>query len=138
MPLANWIECTAGEVGYVRIEPTNEPTNADFEQWEKIYDSYIKRFGLGDVHKKHLEILKKKAILQLDYTITRTKFLITKIDILEAKLEAMMNNAGHGMTTEQALIHLSKWLGYRVDPKKITALEYFILLEEYGTANKAH
>lgn len=136
MPLDNWCLCTAGEIGYVRKEPTNEPTAEDVLHWNTVYDSYIKRFGLSEVHKKYLETLRKKALLETEYVIKRTKFTITKIEIMEAKLEAMMKNAGHGMTTEQALIYLSKWVGYRLDPKQITALEYFTLLDEYGKANK--
>jgi hypothetical protein len=40
------------------------------------------------------------------------------------------------MTIEQSLIHISKWIGQWINPKTITAREYFNLLKEYGKANK--
>ncbi len=47
-----------------------------------------------------------------------------------------MANNGNGMTIEQTLVYLSKWAGYHINAKKITVVDYFNLLEEYGKANK--
>ena len=49
----------------------------------------------------------------------------------------MMKNNGDGMTIDQSLIHLSKWVGYRLNPKEITVVEYFNISEQYGKANQA-
>ena len=51
------------------------------------------------------------------------------------KLEGMMSNAGSGITIEQTLIHLSKWMGQWIDIKKIKAKEYFNLVREYERFN---
>jgi hypothetical protein len=42
------------------------------------------------------------------------------------------------MTIEQTLIYISKWIGQWINPKQITAREYFNLLKEYGKANKGN
>lgn len=128
--------CMNREYGYIRKEPTEAPTEEDILHWEKVYDSYLIKYGLSDINTKYLETLRKKALLEAEYIIHRKRFTITKIEIMEAKLAGILKNAGHGMTYEQALIHLSKWIGYRLDPKIVTALEYFTLLDEYGKANK--
>jgi hypothetical protein len=31
---------------------------------------------------------------------------------------------------------LSKWIGYRLNPKEISVVEYFNILAQYGKANK--
>ena len=53
-----------------------------------------------------------------------------------ANLDAMMMNGGNGMTIEQSLIHLSKWMGSWINAKDISTKEYFNLMNEYGKENK--
>ena len=80
--------------------------------------------------------MKKKALLEVDYILTRERFKLTEIEMQIANLDAMMMNGGNGMTIEQSLIHLSKWLGSWVNAKEISTKEYFNLMNEYGKENK--
>ena len=77
----------------------------------------------------------KKALLELGFVETWDQFKLTEIKIEVERLKNMMKNNGDGMTIEQSLIHLSKWLGYHLNTKKITVLEYFNLMAEYGKAS---
>ena len=43
---------------------------------------------------------------------------------------------GDGQKIEVILMWLSKFMGYKIDPKETSVKEYFYLLEEYGKANK--
>ena len=113
-----------------------ELTTKDFEQWGKIYDDYIKQFGLSELYKKLLELMRKKALLELEFVTTGQRFKLTEIELTEAKLKTALSNNGEGLTIEQSLIYLSKWLGFHLNPRKITVLEYFNLSAEYGKANK--
>jgi hypothetical protein len=45
-------------------------------------------------------------------------------------------NGGNGMTIEQSLIYLSKWMGSWINAKDISTKEYFNLMNEYGKENK--
>lgn len=109
---------------------------SDIEAWQKIYDSYILEYGLSDMYKKLLNAMRKKALLEVDFIITRERFKLTEIEMQIANLDAMLNNKGSGITIEQSLIHLSKWLGSWINVKTITTREYFNLMEEYGKENK--
>ncbi len=109
---------------------------SDIEAWQKIYDSYILEYGLSDMYKKLLNAMRKKALLEVDFIITRERFKLTEIEMQIANLDAMLMNKGSGITIEQSLIHLSKWLGSWVNVKTITTREYFNLMEEYGKENK--
>lgn len=136
LPLYNWIKCTDGELRYTRIgEKGTEQMDA--EAWMQLYDEYIKRYDLGKLYKKMLKVMREKALIELKYVETRDRFELTNIEIKEAELVKMMKNNGDGMTIDQSLIHLSKWVGYRLNPKEITVVEYFNISEQYGKANQA-
>ena len=122
-------------MSYVRKGEEGNEEN-DIIAWEKIYDSYIKEYGLSDVYKKLLNAMKKKALLEVDFIITRERFKLTEIEMQIANLDAMLMNKGSGITIEQSLIHLSKWLGSWINVKTITTREFFNLMEEYGKENK--
>ena len=135
IPLYNFVKCQKGNYEFIRKgeSGTNEQ---DEIHWLDIYDQYIKAFGLGKLHTKMLEAMRKKAILQCDYVKTRDAFKITLIDMQIVKLNGMLSNGGSGITIEQTLIHLSKWMGHWIDIKKIKAKEYFNLVREFERYNK--
>lgn len=80
--------------------------------------------------------LRKKAELQFEYIETGNRTKLTLIEIETNRLEGMLNIDDTGVSTDQALVHIGRWLGYRLNPKEITAKEYFVILKEYGEANK--
>jgi hypothetical protein len=133
--LFNWIKCTSNDLKFVRKDKKGTEQE-DIKAWERIYDSYIAEYGLNEVYKKLLNAMKKKALLEVDYILTRERFKLTEIEMQIANLDAMMMNGGNGMTIEQSLIHLSKWLGSWVNAKDISTKEYFNLMSEYGKENK--
>lgn len=136
MPLFNWIKCNEGKIQFTRITPTGTE-EMDVVTWENIYNDYLKEFGLSETYKRMLNAMKKKAILELDYVITGDRFKLTEVEIEETRLNSMLKNAGNGMTIEESLIYISKWLGTWLNVKQITVREYFNLLEQYGKANKS-
>lgn len=100
------------------------------------YDSYLKEYGLTNVYKNYLKALKKKAKMQLKYIETGDRFQLTLIELEERRLESVLKQQDTGITTDKMLIHLSRWVGYQLNSKKITAKEYFNIVQEYGKANK--
>lgn len=137
MPLHNWIECSNGKLEYTRKGSSGSPAQ-DVVAWERIYNDYISIFGLNKLYKKMLIAMRKKAIAELDYCITGERFKLTEAEIQERQLNTMLSNKGNGVTIQKTLIHLSKWIGYWLNPKNITAREYFDLLAEYEKYNKAN
>lgn len=137
-PLFNWIKCTEGNTIYIRkeITPEIEENDDDLEAWSNMYDQYIKKYGLSKLYKKLLSIMKEKATLECTFVITRDRFKLTEIELKEEELKNAINNNSNGMTIEQALVHLSKWLGTWINTKEISVTEYYNILEEYGKANK--
>ena len=104
--------------------------------WERVYDDYLRRYGLSKLQKRLLEVRRKKALLELEYVITRDRFNLTLIEIEERNIEQMINNRGAGVSITTALVYLSKWVGYRLNWKELTTLEYFNIMDLYGKENK--
>lgn len=135
LPLYNWIKCTNGDKTFVRREK-NGTEEADLIVWEMIYNQYLKQYGLNKTYKRYMDQLKKLAFAELDFIITGNNFKLTIAEMEKQRLEGMLNNANYGISIEQTLIHLSKWIGYLIKTKEITVLEYFNLLHEYERSNK--
>ena len=143
MPLHNWIKCNEGELKYIRkeVKEEEEENENEYENendsiaWMIVYEQYIEKYGLSDVYRRLLEVMKKKALFELEYVITKERFKLTEIEIQETKLNTMLANNGSGMNTEESLIHLSKWIGYRLNPMEVSVSEYFNILKEYGKTN---
>tara|TARA_R110000787_G_scaffold148149_3_gene262067 strand:+ start:4806 stop:5285 length:480 start_codon:yes stop_codon:yes gene_type:complete len=136
MPLENWIQCTNGDLTYTRVEKNNGDKDLDRTSWEAVYDDYIEKQGLGKIMKKLLDAMIEKTQLDLEFIQTKDRFVLTQCEVLEMKLEQMLNNNGSGMSIEQCLIHISKWMGSWINIKSITTKEYFDLLNEFEKSNK--
>lgn len=136
MPLHNWMKCSNGEINYVWKIPGSAIQDGDAEKWMNLYDQYIKKYGLTKMYQRMLKVMKDKAILECDFVMTKDRFKLNLIEIEEQRLKDMMANGGEGMSMDESLVHLSKWLGYRLNPKQITVVEYFNTLKQYGKENK--
>ncbi len=107
----------------------------DEEAFCRIHDEYLTRYGLNKQYSQLLDVLKKKAQLELNYVQTKDKFSLTLLEIEEENLKIMISNNGQGVSIEQTLVHLSKFVGYWLRAKEITAGEYYTLLDEYKRIN---
>ena len=130
IPIYNWHKCLEGELKFVR-RAENGSQSKDIEVWEILHDEYIKEFGLSKVHAKILKVIKDKAIQELEYVITGDRFKLTLIEVEETRLRNILNTAGGGVSIDQMLIHMSKWLGQWIKTKEISVKEFFNLQKEY-------
>jgi hypothetical protein len=135
--LYNWLQCTEGKYNFARIGATDEDVidEEDMKAFEKIYSDYIDKYGINDLYKQYLNLAKKRAIAQLDYVATKKKFAFNIIRVMDAKIEDIKKQMNKGISTESVLVHLSKFMGFRQDPKKMTFVEYLSLVKEYERTN---
>jgi hypothetical protein len=137
MILFNWLQCVDGKFNYARLNATDNDniTDADVLAWEKIYDSYINHFGINKLYQQYLDKCRKRAIAQNDYILTNKKIYFNVIRIMDVEIEKIKNEMNKGISTDQVLVHLTKFMGFRQDIKKITVIEYFNMIKEYERAN---
>jgi hypothetical protein len=62
--------------------------------------------------------------------------LLNNIEIAQIELEQLDPSKHDGMTIQQVLIYLSKWLGYRIDTKLVTIVEFKEMQEQYVRSSK--
>jgi hypothetical protein len=134
-PLFNWMKCNDSELQYTRKDLNFGDDAKDADAWMNLWDQYIRKYGLTKLHERMLKVMKEKAILECEYVISKDRFKLNLIEIEEQRLKDMMANAGEGMKIEESLVHLSKWAGYRLNPKEISVVEYFNILKQYGKEN---
>lgn len=130
MPLYNWHKCINGNYYYIRKDEKQLGLADCQKAFEKLYKTYFDKFGIDKTYKQQIEIIKKIALLQCDYIITRDEFKLTQIEVENAKLEMFNTDKSNNITLQTTLIYLSKWLGYRLDWKQVSVYEYYTLLEE--------
>lgn len=134
MPLCNWRTCMSGDMTGVRINPDKGKEKEDVIAWEQCYDTFISRFGLPEEYDKYLELIKKKAIAELDFIRTSERYRLNTIRRLEAEIQKNFP-AEDGEKTDyyaSALTSLRKWMGQWINDKVITACEFFETMEEYN------
>jgi len=131
MVLFDWKNCMDGKIEFVNKERKKHPDN--FKQWEKLHDEFLVRFGISEKFEKYLEMIRKKSLLECDVVLTGDRFKLNKIEILKQKIESLKMNFGDGLTIEKSLIHLSKWLGFQLKIKELKVVEFYEIIDEYGT-----
>lgn len=129
IPLFNWQKCLEGDVKYVNLQTKDDSGNQ--EAFNKLYDEFLQKRGVNKEYKKYLDILKKKAMLQCEFLITKDDFKLTQIEIEDAKIVSLQKTSEEGLSIDKTLIYLGKWLGYRLDWKIISVSEFYSILEEY-------
>ena len=134
MPLFNWEKCQAGELHFVNID--RKPRKDDAEQWIRLYNEYLERYGLGEQLDRYLAQKVHLAKLRLQYITSNNVFLLNSIEIAQIELDQLDPRKHEGLSTKQVLVHLSKWIGYQVNAMNITIVEFKEMLEEYVRSNK--
>lgn len=131
MPMFNWQKCADGDLKYVNKDLLeNDELNGI--QYDKLYDQYLEKFGLSKEFERYMNLLQQRALLQCKYVSTNQRFKLTEIEIIDAKIERLNVNFGDGKSIETVCIHLSKWLGYKINLKETTVIEYYTIIQEYG------
>lgn len=134
LPLDNWDKCQGGDIKHVTRN--GKATERDGEVWVMLYDQYLERFGISDELESYLNIKVQLTKLRCLWIETGDDMILNQIAIEEINLKNLDPTKTEGMTTDQCLVHLSKWLGYHVKKKDITIVEFRNLMNEYGRANK--
>jgi RNAse (barnase) inhibitor barstar len=136
MMLYSWIKIMNGDKTYCRRNLSVGNAQKDIEAYDILHDDYIKRFGLSKYYKQLLDAIKQKALAEIQYALTKDRHQLTIIEIKTLDLENKMNGGHNGMTIEQMLVHLGRWMGTWLSAKEISVTEYFLMVEEYKKSNE--
>lgn len=130
LPWWNWKRCMKGQVQYTRKDIEKGTEEKDEEAWEKIYDTYLKEFGLGKDYAHYFELKTELAILQCRIVIEEDLFLQNRINVLELEIKELLDK-GEEQGDDKVLVYLSKWMGSIINEKKTTVKMVYQMLEAY-------
>jgi hypothetical protein len=144
MPCWNWFKVhEEGNFNYLykldnyKIIP-KYATSDTIEKWHNLYQQYIDDIGVNDNYIDYLRLVKRLVIAKCDYAITKDRFLLNEIRMLETDIEETKTD-GKPVTFGETTAVLSKYLGFRLDVKQISVLEYYnyinLMKRDNGKAN---
>lgn len=137
LPLWNWMQISEGKKEFTRKNLTIGDTSMDEQAFILLYDDYLKFDASNEAQKRIIELVKKKAGYELDYVITDNAKFISLAANEEEKLNRIKERkSGEGMTIEQGLVYVSKWLGTLVTPQTIPLKMYLTVINEFKKSSE--
>ena len=128
--LFNWWRVQEGKLEYCRLDLNNGEKKEDEEAYIRINDSYLDEFGMSREQLEIIEIQRRIGILNCDLVIDDNMFLLNEIRRLEKEIDDLLNRPNKG-DRDGLIIHLEKWLGFRINEKEITANKFYKIVREY-------
>lgn len=99
------------------------------KDWAKIYNEYLLEFGLSDRYKNILELKKQIAIKQANFIETSDRIWITYVNLDKETLKVLNEKTEKVVNFKENITSIEKIQGVRINPLRITALEYFNYLK---------
>ena len=130
IPWWNWRRCQKGELQHTRKQINKGTKKEDADNWEKVYDSYLKEFGLGKDYELYFELQAERAILQCRIVLEENQFLQNRINVLDAQIEELLKR-GERQSDDKVIVYLSKWMGSIINEKTTTAKMVYQMLDAY-------
>lgn len=124
--------CSGGDFRFINKD--EKVKENDIESWARVYDAFVAKFGQSQDFEHLMKVKSKLTRLKIEFCITSDVALLDQIAILEKDVESRMS--GEKMTYSDALILMSKFVGYRLNPREVTILEFKSLEQYYGRSNK--
>jgi hypothetical protein len=128
-PLKAWRKGNEGDFKHIRKDFKVGNDKNDAKAWEMLYNDYIQVIGLSQDFILYLELKKAKInalndFIQSDLNGKRNRFLLNKINIIDAQIRELESKSCVGMTILDAFPIISKVNGFHLKEKDLTVLEY--------------
>lgn len=141
LPIYNWHNLP--EYGDYNLLVSNgaklysEERHKEFEdKYLELTQEYIDRYGVQQDTDMLFSYLKRKVNLQCELILTGRKAIKNEIKILEVEILALTpKETKEGSSLHSSLAGLSKFIGFKIDGKKTSVVEYksyFQLLEDHN------
>lgn len=133
IPLYNFEKCLEGDYRFICLNISEKWNVKEAQAFEVVYEKYVQKY-----QKKELESKFRiyKAVIELHgmYAETQDDYFLTQIEIKKSQLPKVEEKQANDTT--QSLVVLSKYMGYRLNPKEITVDEFYSIIKQYERGNK--
>lgn len=115
---------------YLLINPDDPiPQNINLENtWDKIMDEYVEEYGLNEAYERYLML---RVTATKHYTNVVIKNQLHELNLAK-KAEAEANRiigSIEGSNLIDAISHVAKFMGFRIDMKLVTVAEFYGYIE---------
>jgi len=137
IPIYNWYNFAKSFDGIWFVKSGDGlPTVEEVEEcYLKLQQEYIDTFGVDANTQMLMTYIKRKITLRADI-INGNKFAKNQLKVAEAEMMAYIpTGVDSGGTLEGSMVAVSKFMGYRVDPKQTTVVEFhemINLMQQYN------
>lgn len=101
------------------------PKNVNLERmWSKIYDEFLDTFGLSQKYEEWQRMLSESVRLYTQVYLDGKRHLKPMAEIAERQADELMKELG-GKDSGEEIASLSKYMGYRINPMKVTVKEIY-------------
>ena len=130
LPAWNYIKiCETSQPKYLIQKKGLVPNAKCFvENFEKIQSEIIDTFGVSDHYKQIIAIKQELCRLKIDKVVNNESYLETFIDIKNDELTALEQQKG--TSVNEIKVYLEKFLGFKINLKEISTMEYFNYLKQ--------
>lgn len=131
MPVYNWFKCIEVKDYKYCLRNIYVAKNEDLAiykaQFEALYSEFIDTFGISDHLRDIIELQNEIMVYEIDKVLTGDKTLQFDIEMMQLKLaDKLKVKQSKANTTKVAI---EKYLGFRLNEKEVTVLEYYNYLE---------
>ena len=93
------------------------------DKWHRIYDEFLKEFGVPDQYKQYIKLKLKWAKEIERVWLKGEKWRLSFADIAKMEAEQLINNIESDFT--ETLAYVSKGMSFRVNPNTVTVYEFY-------------
>ena len=142
LPLWNWIKIHETQnLTYIyqldsyrnlpKILPQKELINLE-EIWLELNQQIFDGFGMSENYERYLNLVRREIETRSDMIINEDRFLQNEINIIQADISLLFNSK-EKQTFDSVVVDLEKYMGFRLDPKKISVKNYYNYIQKVNT-----
>jgi len=103
--------------------------------WMDLNQQVFDEFGMSSKYEQYIRLTKLKITLRSDKIIQQDRFLINEVNVIQADIDALFSDKEQ-QSFDQVIVGLEKYLGFRLDSKKITVKKYNDYLKFINSQSK--
>lgn len=132
LPIWNWFKIQENDdVSYLLKAQSklNDDQKIELGQvFERIYQEFLKLFGISDEFYQIISLRREIAIMKLDMYLNNDASMETFIEIKELELAKLLKS-NEGSTTHELKARIEKFMGFRLDEKMVSVKEFYSYIE---------
>lgn len=131
MPIYNWFKLQESNDLTYLLKVQRKCSRRDIftlqTALQDMTNEYIDTFGINEDYKKILELKRDIFIKEAQLAITGERINNTFINVLKGELKIALSKSQKSDTVDVS-VHVSKYMGYRIDMKNTSVKEFYSIL----------